>query len=160
MVEGGRFSPPAFRQVMRVVNPLVALVLRSPVHGLFGGSLLLLTLRGRRTGREHTFPVLYAAAGDVLYVMPGRPHLKRGWRNLVGGAPVRVRMRCRDLNGRADLLAGDANPNEVGRALAIYFTRFPSAAWMRRVRRLPDDTFDPHDLGAVTARTGVARSRV
>ncbi len=147
--------------LMRVlVNPGVALVLRSPAHGLLSGSLMLLTVRGRKTGREHTLPVQYAPDGDLVYVIPGAPRLKRWWRNLAEGAPVRVHLRGSEVEGRAEVLTGGADPEAVIEGLKVYFERFPAAARMRGVRRMPGGAFTPESLRAAASQAVVVRIRI
>ena len=51
-----------------LVNRFLTGVLHSPVSGVVDGSLLLLTMRGRRTGREITLPVQYAVGPDAIWV--------------------------------------------------------------------------------------------
>ncbi len=45
-------------------NRLVALLLRSPAHPLLSRQLALITVTGRRTGREHTLPIGYKREGN------------------------------------------------------------------------------------------------
>ena len=76
------------------------MLLRSPLHGVLSGSLALVTVTGRRSGREFTFPVTYRQDGDVVRIGVGWPEQKQWWRNLQGdGAPVRVRVRGRTRAG-------------------------------------------------------------
>ena len=56
---------------LRAINPLVRAVLGSPLRRILSRKLLLIALRGRRTGRLHTLPVGYAQDGDTLYVLVG-----------------------------------------------------------------------------------------
>ena len=109
--------------VRRFGNSCVRGILRSPVHGLLSRSVLLLTFRGRRSGRWFTTPVQYAARDGELVVVPGNAPRKQWWRNLRGGASVRVRLRGRDLDADAELVEGAA----ADRALATYLERFPRA---------------------------------
>ena len=86
----------------RVANPAIGLLLRSPLHGLISGSLALVTVTGRRSGREFTFPVSYSQDGNVVRIGVGWPEQKQWWRNLRGdGARVRVRIRGRERAGHA-----------------------------------------------------------
>jgi deazaflavin-dependent oxidoreductase (nitroreductase family) len=101
-------------------------VLKSPLHRLLSGGLLLITYRGRRTGRERTIPVMYAEEGDRLIVLVGDATAKQWWRNLRGGAPVELRLRGRLRCGRATVVAG--GPAETGAMLSTYLTRFPRAS--------------------------------
>ena len=86
-------------------NRLIELLLRSPLHSLASGRLTLITVTGRRTGREHTFPVAYEEQGERLTIPVVWPRRKVWWRNLLDGAPVRVRLRgtVRTGEGRAKL---------------------------------------------------------
>ena len=82
-------------------------MLRSPAHRVLSGRLLLLTYRGRVTGRLHTIPVGYARAGDRLTVPIGTAPGKRWWRNVRGGAPVTVRLRGVDVPATAEAVTDE-----------------------------------------------------
>jgi len=73
-----------------LVNPVVGTLLRSPVHRLASRRLILLTVTGRRSGVDHTFPVGYRRTGDQLLVEVGWPERKVWWRNLDTPSPVWV----------------------------------------------------------------------
>lgn len=52
---------------------------------------MLITVTGRKTGKKYTTPVNYVQDGDVLSVLS---HAHRTWwRNLRGGAPVKIVFR-------------------------------------------------------------------
>jgi hypothetical protein len=76
----------------RMGNPVVSLLLRSSLHGLLDGSVLLLRVTGRKTGRRYDIPVGYADIDGRLTIVT-----TASWRvNLRGGADVEVTMRgCR-----------------------------------------------------------------
>jgi hypothetical protein len=76
------------RSMTRLVNRLVARLLRSRMHGLLSGRLLLLEVTGRRSGRSFTFPVQYRRDGDAFVVVPAFAERKRWWRNLLSPAPI------------------------------------------------------------------------
>ena len=82
----------------KLYNPIVVAILRSPLQGLMSNSVMLLTYRGRRSGRAFTTPISYVRDGEDLLAVAFRDHA--WWRNLRGGAPVRVRLRGRELRGR------------------------------------------------------------
>ena len=90
---------------MPIGNALVGGVLRSPLHRTMSRSLLLLTYKGRRTGKEYTIPVGYARyADDELVVIAGRPGGKTWWTNMRGvtagtGSPGRQGTRGRGPPG-------------------------------------------------------------
>jgi hypothetical protein len=85
----------------RAANPLIKGLLRSPFHPLVSGRLALITVVGRRSGREYTFPVGYSESNGTVLVIVGWPARKRWWRNLVESAPVRLRLRGVERSGRA-----------------------------------------------------------
>jgi hypothetical protein len=104
VTDGSRSTPSGhgrFAVVNRTANPVLAALLRSPLHGLASGRLALITVTGRRSGRRYTFPVGYERDGERVRIGVGWPDRKRWWRNLRGGAPVELRLRGRDYRGRA-----------------------------------------------------------
>ena len=81
-------------------NRVIKLILSSPAHGMLSDRLLVLTVTGRRTGKKRTFPVAYKQEGDKLQLHIDWPEKKVWWRNLIGGAPVTVRLRNQVRHGR------------------------------------------------------------
>jgi len=82
-------------------NRVVALLLNSSAHPLLSRQLTLITVTGRRSGREHTLPVAYRQDGEHLRIPVMWPERKLWWRNLRDGAPVRLRHRGADRTGQA-----------------------------------------------------------
>lgn len=105
------------KRLQRFGNLFVIGLLRSPLHCLASGSILLLTYRGRRSGRRFTIPVMYAEREGTLTIFVGHPERKTWWRNLRDGAEVEVRLRGRRLRGRATVVA----------AGETYLARYPRA---------------------------------
>jgi len=102
-----------FALLNRTGNPFIRLLLRSPLHPLLSRRLALITVTGRRSGREHTFPVGYVRVGDVVTITVGAPERKRWWRNLTTPAPVRLRVRGKDLTGQAQARGTEEKGIEV-----------------------------------------------
>ncbi len=127
-----------------LVNPLVRLILRSPLHGLLSGSLLLIIYRGRKSGKEYSLPVQYARDGDTIYIVPGMPEKKTWWRSLRGGAPVQLLLGGKAMAGNAKLLEGGTAGTVP--ALEAYLKRFPAAANTVNLRTTASGTFNPEDL--------------
>jgi len=77
--------------LVRMGNPLVRMLLGSPLHGVLDDSFLVLHLTGRKTGRRYDIPVGYVDMKGKLTVVT-----VAGWRvNLRGGADVEVTLRGR-----------------------------------------------------------------
>jgi hypothetical protein len=75
--------PPA---LVKMGNPVVRMLLGSPLHGVLDGSFLVLHLTGRKTGRHYDIPVNYVDLdGRLTVVTVAR------WRfNLRGGGDIEV----------------------------------------------------------------------
>jgi len=90
-------------------NPLVAALLRSPLHWLLSPGLALLTFTGRRTGRRFTIPVGYQREGEVVTVLVSEARKKQWWRNYREAGPVTLRLRGREREGSGRLVAPDSD---------------------------------------------------
>ena len=87
----------------RTGNVPVSLVLRSPLHPLVSRQLALITVAGRRSGHQYTFPVGYRRDGERVTIPVGWPERKLWWRNLRGGATVGLLIRGEHHTGRAEV---------------------------------------------------------
>jgi deazaflavin-dependent oxidoreductase (nitroreductase family) len=93
-------------RLQKLYNPIVAGILRSPLHGVMSKSVMLLTYRGRRSGRLFTTPISYVRHGEDLLAVASRDHA--WWKNLRGGAPVRVHLRGWELKGTGRVFEDEA----------------------------------------------------
>jgi hypothetical protein len=143
----------------RFINPLVRAVLGSPLHRLLSHKLLLITVRGRRTGRLHTLPVGYAQAGDILYVLVGDYQTKTWWRNLQGGAPLQLRLRGRTVAATGDLLRWESDATALVGALGRYLAAFPAARRSLHFTGRPDVP-DPGALRRAAQEVVMVRIRL
>jgi hypothetical protein len=105
-----------------VVNPVVRLLLGSPLHRLVSSSLVILAYQGRTTGRWHCLPCMDARDGQDLYIVAAQPDRKVWWRNLQQPARVRLRLQGRDVEGTA---TATSDPEAVTAGLGRYLERYP-----------------------------------
>jgi deazaflavin-dependent oxidoreductase (nitroreductase family) len=143
-------TPP--RALLRMVNPVVKAILRSPLHRLLGKHLLVLTVTGRKSGRTYSVPVGRYDAGD------GGLLLSAGgaWRhNLRGGADVRVTLDGRERPAYAILVE---DPDEAAREFKALLDRVgPRALGLRvHVDRAPTAA----EVGEALRGRGVAHLRL
>lgn len=110
-----------------LVNPVVTAILRSPIHGLVSGSLVLIAVTGRKSGREYTTPVGYEQRDGTLYITSQTD--RRWWTNVRGGASVRVWLRGTDRTGTATVIEDDA-------AVADYVREYIDRHGIEAVTRL------------------------
>jgi deazaflavin-dependent oxidoreductase (nitroreductase family) len=108
------------KHLQRFGNLFVISLLRSPLHRLASGSLLLVTYRGRASRRSVTIPVMYVEREGTLTIFVGHSERKRWWRNLRTGAEVEVRLRGHRLSGHAEVVDDRA-------AVETYLGRYPRA---------------------------------
>jgi hypothetical protein len=84
--------------LLRLVNPLLNALLRTPLAGPFGKQLMVLSFTGRKSGRQFTIPVSAHVIDNDLYALTGAP-----WKqNFRGGAPARV-----VYNGKTSTMHGE-----------------------------------------------------
>ncbi|NMC14192.1 MAG: nitroreductase family deazaflavin-dependent oxidoreductase [Chloroflexi bacterium] len=83
---------------IRLSNPLIALVLRSPLHGMLSSNTLLITVKGRKSGKTYTTPVNYLQDGNSLYILSSNE--RTWWRNLRGGSAVTLLLKGTEVSGK------------------------------------------------------------
>jgi hypothetical protein len=126
-------------RLLRLANPFVRSVLRSPAHRMLSGSLMVLTYTGRRSGRRFAIPVMYALRDDDVVALASSPEAKQWWRTFETGAPATLRVAGRVVEAHGRLLAGP----EAREALTTYLTRFPRAAGaLGASAGAPDESLD------------------
>ncbi len=103
-------------------NDFVKLVLQSPLH-VFMGNTMLITVTGRKTGREITLPVNYYRDLDALWVLTSRS--RTWWRNLQHGAQVSLHLNGRDLDGFAETVLDE---KAVAARIGEYVCHLPMSA--------------------------------
>jgi hypothetical protein len=113
----------------RRINPFLTWLLRSPLHRLASGRLLLLSVPRGEPGETVTFPVGYAVDGDGLAVVSYRA--RSWWRSLAGGAPVAIRLRGRARRAGIEVLTEEP-------AVAAVLGRLPALLGRRALT--PEET--------------------
>jgi deazaflavin-dependent oxidoreductase (nitroreductase family) len=134
---------------IRLGNPILAALLRSPFHAMADGSMMLISVTGRRTGKVYTTPVNYLRDGETLTVISMRE--RTWWRNVRGGAEVSLHLQGQARRGRATLAEDEM---AVTKALGRLVAQAPPYARFLEVRMQPSGTAEPEDLARA------ARSRV
>ncbi|OBH63541.1 hypothetical protein A5684_11700 [Mycobacterium intracellulare] len=139
--------------LLRLVNPVMGLLLRSPFAGAARKQFMVLSFTGRKTGRPYSIPLSAHLIDGQLYALTGAP-----WKqNFRDGGPVDVvydgtttAMRgelVRDRAAVSDLLLRAAESYGVARAQRMIGLRF-------RDHRIPTrdefaEAVDRLHLGAV-----------
>lgn len=111
--------------MVRIINPVLRAVLSSPLHRIASGGLMVLHVRGRRTGRVYDVPVGRHELDGRLVTFGGG-----AWRvNLRGGADLEVTLDGRRRRAHAVL---EEDPDRV----AELFLRLLQGVGPKRANRV------------------------
>jgi hypothetical protein len=111
--------------IMRAVNPLMRYLLRTPLAGGLRKQLMVLSFKGRKTGRDFVLPVSAHHIDGDLYALVGGP-----WKlNFRGGAPAEVLYDGTETAMRGELIEDRA-------LTADLFHRCASAYGVKRAQRM------------------------
>jgi deazaflavin-dependent oxidoreductase (nitroreductase family) len=105
----------------KLYNPIVILLLHSPLHSLVDKSTILITFTGRKSGKTYTIPVSFVRDGDTLMMISQREH--SWWKNLRGGAQVTLYMQGHTLKAKGEVFT---EAEAVENKLLLFLQQFPS----------------------------------
>lgn len=91
------------RRYFRILNAVMRVLLRSPLHRLRSGRVLLLEFYGRRSGRRYRMPVSYWEQTPSKVVCLTSSAWSRWWQNL-DGTEVVLWLRGHEQTGHAELV--------------------------------------------------------
>lgn len=95
-----RGKTPIPKGAYKFVNPIIKFVLRSPLHRALSHAMMILSFRGRRSGKIISVPVGYTRKGNLLVVFT----FGNWWKNLQNNANVSMRLQGKDVAGRANIV--------------------------------------------------------
>ena len=104
-------------------NDFMSWMLRSPLHGILSDGMLLLTVTGRKTGKQYTTPVGYYREAGYLWVITSRD--RTWWKNLRGGAEVSLLLKRKPVKAIAE---PDLDEKAVETRMYEYVKHVPQAA--------------------------------
>ena len=125
-----------------IINRAMRILLRSPLHPVASGSLMLISVKGRVTGRTYTTPVRYVEDGEKIRCHTNRD--ARWWPNLKHDPTAVLRLRGREVVCSARVI--DDDPTAVRALLVSYLTQFPGDAVYHDVRLDSDRKPQTKDL--------------
>jgi hypothetical protein len=108
-------------------NRFMTFALRSPLQRLVPGTMLI-EFNGRKSRKLIAVPVNYLRQDGILYTVSLRH--RTWWRNLIGGAPVTVRLQGRAIAAMAEALT---DPQAVADSLQTLIRLAPTRAKYYRV---------------------------
>ena len=129
-----------------VFNPLMIRLLRSPLHKIASKNTLLITFAGNKSGKKYTTPVNYVIDGKVIFITSLRS--RTWWKNLRGGAKIKVHMQGKDLETNGEVFEDN---EKVKEQLMRYLQNVPQYARYFKVNLDHNGHPNPEDV-AQTAR--------
>jgi len=108
---------------MKIGNGTMKFLLRSPLHKLVSGNMMLVTVKGRKSGKAYTTPVNYIQDQRVVYGTSLKE--RTWWKNLRGGSEAVLRLRGQDVRATAEVVEDDPG---VTAQLTIYLAKAPQYA--------------------------------
>ena len=104
-------------------NPMMIWLLKSPLHFFISKNMMLTTVTGRKSGKQISTPTNYLRDGNALWVISWRE--RTWWRNLRGGANVRVLLAGASVAGRGQVIEEE---KQVAQNLFEYYGKVPQVA--------------------------------
>ena len=95
-----RGKTPIPKSAYKFINPVIKLILRSPLHRLLSHAMMILNFKGRKSGKTISVPVGYTRRGNSLVVFT----FGNWWKNLQNNAEVSIRLQGKDIKGRANIV--------------------------------------------------------
>jgi hypothetical protein len=136
-------------------NPLIKLLLRSPLHGIASSSIILLTYTGRKSGRRISVPLSFVRDGDDFLIVTF--WRRNWWRSLQGGAPVSIRLQGREHPATAEAVT---DPEAIQRDFGIYLQNTSYLARHLNVDMDEEDNPDPEALARAAEGRLMVRVRL
>lgn len=131
--------------LFKILNPIMKTILRSPLHKMISGQIMIITFKGRKSGKEYSTPISYFREHDKVYAFT---HSK-WWKNLIGGAQVKLRIQGQDLLGQAEPVADDVT--QIADVLAKMLVVVPSDARFYNVTFDSDGQPNPAEVQKAAA---------
>lgn len=85
----------------KIVNPIMIWLLRSPLHALVSGRIMLISVKGRKSGRVYLTPVDYGRDGGAVLAVSSAKYA--WWKNLSAGGTADLLVAGRPLSGPAEV---------------------------------------------------------
>lgn len=106
----------------KVINPIVKILLRSPMHRVMSHNTVLLEFTGHKSGRSLSTPVSYVMRGNRIQCFTSHPW----WRNLRQGHEVTLVLRGQRKKGIPSVTVNE--PEAIAAALAPFLIAVPRDA--------------------------------
>lgn len=132
-----------------IINKIVKIILKSPLHGIMSDSFMLMSYTGRKSGKQFTTPVRYMRTDKGVRVYTAEH--TQWWRNMLSGPKVTLVIAGQTEPYTASVYPRDAQRN---RELLIEFlTLYPQDATYQDIRLNKDGSLNQEDLDAAAQKS-------
>ena len=118
--------------LIRLMNPVIGFVLKSPLHPVLSSSLLLLQFTGCRTGKAFETPLRYVRIDDRIRCFSSQETM--WWRNLGKNRRARVILAGRGVDVSTQVSIGATEKELLMQALHSYIGTYPQDAAYHNIR--------------------------
>jgi hypothetical protein len=88
------------------LNAFMKFMLRTPLlHNLVSSKVMLITFKGRKSGKTYSTPVSYYQEGNTVLAFTNSQRL--WWRNFIDGNPITIRIKGKNLTGTGTAVVDD-----------------------------------------------------
>jgi hypothetical protein len=147
-----RMNPGGMIMAQNNGNQFMIAFIKSPLGGLFGKGLTVITLKGRKTGRELSVPINLIEDKDFYTIISLRT--RTWWRNLRGGAAAELLIKGEKITVQGSV---SESSDEVKQSLTQFFTNHANMAKYFKVRFNPDGSLNESDLDSAAAERVVIK---
>jgi hypothetical protein len=126
----------------KIINPIVKILLKSPLHFLLSGNTLLLEFVGRKSGKRLSTPVSYHLQDGHLHCFSSKRFV--WWRNLVEVNSIEVVLEGKRYSANPLVLMDE--PEVMQKALTGFLQAVPRDAAHSGVRLNKDKEPDAVDI--------------
>lgn len=111
------------------VSGIVKVLLRSPLHGLMSHNTLLLSFKGRKSGKNYLIPMSYIREGDIVTCFTDT---RTSWWKNLQSTPVILHIKGQRTQGFAKTVQGDQA--DLQSELSTFLRHSPRDAKYKGVR--------------------------
>jgi hypothetical protein len=126
-------------------NPFMEWLLKSPMHPMLSGNMMVIHYEGKKSGKSYHHPVSYVKRNNTLLTVSYKQ--RTWWRNLRGGAAVKILLQGKLLPAHSQVIEDDQG---VSLGLTDFMGGNPQAARMLGVYLNDDGLPMPESLTQCT----------
>lgn len=131
-----------------IINKIVKIILRSPLHSIMSGSFMTISYTGRKSGKALATPVRYMRTGQGVRVYTAEH--TQWWRNVKANPDVTLLVAGETAPYLASIY--DRDPAVNRELLVEFLTLYPQDAVYQDIRLNKDGSLNQEDLAAASQK--------